>query len=88
MLYNESANPNYWYLKEVNYPYAGNIPVNDKYIQSLPKLSLEEFVKKDDQINEEQMRIMYSKMPMMEGVSVDKQKVRGSVEQVYEWEHQ
>jgi len=51
-------------------------------------LSLEEFVKKDDQINEEQMRIMYSKMPMMEGVSVDKQKVRGSVEQVYEWEHQ
>jgi GLPGLI family protein len=88
MLYNESANPNYWYLKEVNYPYTGDIPVNDKYIQSLPKLSLEEFVKKDDQFNEEQMRIMYSKMPMMEGVSVEKQKVRGSVEHEYEWEHQ
>lgn len=88
MLYNESASPNYWYLKEVNYPYAGDIPVNDKYIQSLSKLSLEEFVKKEDQSNEEQMRILQSKMPTIEGLTVDRQKVRGTVEQLYEWEHQ
>jgi len=25
-------------------------------------------------------------MPVMEGVTVERQKVRGSVEQVYEWE--
>ena len=88
MLYNESASPNYWYLKEVNYPYSGDIPVNDSYIHSLPKLSLEEFIKKEDQSNEEQMRILYSKIPAIEGVTVDQQKIRGSVEQVYEWEHQ
>ncbi|WP_293957829.1 MULTISPECIES: GLPGLI family protein [unclassified Sphingobacterium] len=88
MLYNESANPNYWYLKEVNYPYNGSIPIDYKYIHSLSKLTLEEFVKKEDQFNEEHMRMLYSKMPMMEGVSVEKQKVRGSVEQKYEWENQ
>lgn len=88
MLYNESANPNYWYLKEVNYPYEGTSPINDSYIHSLPKLTLEEFVKKNDRITEEQMRVLYSKIPVMEGVSVAGKKVRGGVEQVYEWEHQ
>ncbi len=88
MLYNESANPNYWYLKEVNYPYAGNTPINDTYIYALPKLTLEEFVKKNDRITEERMRILYSKIPVVEGVNVEGKKVRGSVEQVYEWEHQ
>ena len=86
MLYNESANPNYWYLKEINYPYTGNIPVNEKYIYSLPKLSLEEFVKKDDAILQEQMRIIESKRPVIDGLTSESGKVRGGVEQVYEWE--
>lgn len=86
MLYNESANPNYWMLKTVAYPYTGDIPVDEKYIYSLPKLSLEEYVKKDELLTEEQLRIMESKMPVMNGVTVDRQKVRGGVEQVYEWE--
>jgi len=32
------------------------------------------------------MRMMMSKMPLIEGVTVERKKVRGSVEQVYEWE--
>jgi len=86
MLYNESANPNYWMLKKVSYPYNGDIPVDEKYILSLPKLSLEDYVKKDEVLIEEQMRIMESKMPVMDGVTVERNKVRGTVEQVYEWE--
>lgn len=86
MLYNESANPNYWTLKKVSYPYSGAIPVNEKYIYSLPRLLMEDYVKKDEVLIEEQMRVMESKMPVMEGVTVERNKVRGSVEQVYEWE--
>jgi len=86
MLYNEGANPHYWLLKEIEYPYTGDVPVNEKYINGLPKLSLESYIKKDDLENEEQMRIMMSKMPMMDGVNVEHKKIRGSVEQVYEWE--
>jgi GLPGLI family protein len=86
MLYNESANPNYWTLKEVSYPYEGSIPVDQGYIYSLPKLSLQNYIKKNDALVEEQMRIMESKMPAMEGVTIERKKVRGTVEQVYEWE--
>lgn len=86
MLYNESANPNYWLLQELTYPYNGNIPVNEKHIYSLPKLSLEEYVRKDEAQTEQQMRIMQSKMPVIDGVTVERHKVRGAVEQVYEWE--
>ena len=86
MLYNEGANPHYWLLKEIEYPYTGDVPVNQKYINALPKLSLESYIKKADLETEEQMRIMMSKMPMMDGVSVEHKKIRGSVEQVYEWE--
>ncbi|RXF68211.1 GLPGLI family protein [Arcticibacter tournemirensis] len=86
MLHNESANPNYWLLQELNYPYSGNIPVNEKYINSLPKLSLEEYVRKEEAQTEQQMRIMQSKMPVIDGVTVERHKVRGAVEQVYEWE--
>ncbi|TKC08809.1 GLPGLI family protein [Pedobacter frigoris] len=86
MLYNEGANPHYWLLKKVSYPYNGDIPVDEKYIYSLPKLLLEDYVKKDEVLIEEQMRIMESKMPVMEGVTVERNKVRGTVEQVYEWE--
>jgi len=86
MLYNESANPNYWYLKEINYPYTGDIPVNEKYIYSLPKLSLQEFVKKEDAMLEEKMRIIASKIPVIEGMKSESKKIRGGVEQVYEWE--
>jgi GLPGLI family protein len=86
LLYNESASPNYWTLKEVSYPYKEHIPVNENYILSLPKLSLEEYVKKDEAWAEEQMRIMESKMPAVGGVTTERQKVRGTVEQVYEWE--
>lgn len=86
MLYNDSATPNYWLLQELNYPYSGNIPVNEKYLNSLPKLSLEEYVKKEEAQTEQQMRIMQSKMPVIDGVTVERHKVRGAVEQVYEWE--
>lgn len=86
MLYNEGANPQYWLLKEIEYPYTGDVPVNEKYINALPKLSLEHYVKKEDLETEERMRMMMSKMPLMEGVTVEHKKVRGSVEQVYEWE--
>lgn len=86
MLYNESANPNYWYLKEINYPYTGHIPVNEKYILKLPSMSLKEFVEKEDKNLEEQMRIIESKMPVMDGLTSERKKVRGGVEQVYEWE--
>lgn len=86
MLYNESASPNYWMLKEVSYPYAGDVPVRKSYINSLPVLSLQEFVQKDEAVIQEQMRIMESKMPAMEGVTVERKRVRGTVEQVYEWE--
>lgn len=86
LLYNESAAPNYWTLKEVSYPYEGNIPVSESYISSLPKLSLEDYVRKDEALVEEQMRMLESKMPAMEGVTTERKKVRGTVEQVYEWE--
>ncbi|WP_288813357.1 MULTISPECIES: GLPGLI family protein [unclassified Sphingobacterium] len=86
MLYNEGANPHYWLLKEIDYPYTGDVPVNEKYINTLPKLSLESYIKKEDLETEERMRMMMSKMPLMEGVTVERKKVRGSVEQVYEWE--
>jgi GLPGLI family protein len=86
LLYNESVDPNYWTLKEVSYPYEGNIPVNEGYISSLPKLSLEDYIRKDEALVEEQMRMLESKMPAMEGVTTERKKVRGTVEQVYEWE--
>ena len=86
MLYNEGANPHYWLLKEIAYPFTGEIPVNKEYINSLPKLSLENYIKKADLETEEQMRMMMSKMPLVEGVTVERKKIRGSVEQVYEWE--
>ncbi|GHE45438.1 GLPGLI family protein [Sphingobacterium griseoflavum] len=86
MLYNEGANPHYWLLQEIDYPFTGDVPVNERYIQSLPKLSLADYVKKTDLENEEQMRMMMSKMPLTEGITVERKKVRGSVEQVYEWE--
>ncbi|WP_286862315.1 MULTISPECIES: GLPGLI family protein [Sphingobacterium] len=86
MLYNEGGNPHYWLLKEIEYPYASDVPVNEKYINALPKLSLEDYIKKEDLETEERMRMMMSKMPLMEGVTVERKKVRGSVEQVYEWE--
>lgn len=86
MLYNEGVNPHYWLLKEIEYPYTGEIPVNEKYMNALPKLSLESYIKKEDLENEERMRMMMSKMPLIEGVTVERKKVRGSVEQVYEWE--
>ncbi|QIH35571.1 GLPGLI family protein [Sphingobacterium sp. DR205] len=86
MLYNEGANPHYWLLKEIEYPYTGDVPVNEKYMNALPKLSLESFIKKEDLETEERMRMMMSKMPLIEGVTVERKKVRGSVEQVYEWE--
>jgi len=86
MLYNESANPNYWMLKEVSYPYTGDIPVDAGYIHSLPKLSLQEYIVKDDALVSEQMRILQSKIPAMEGVTIERKRTRGTVEQVYEWE--
>lgn len=86
MLYNESAYPNYWYLKEVVFPYQGTKPVNEDYIFKLPKLSLQEFVKKEDAMLEEKMRIIESKIPVIEGMTSERKKVRGGVEQVYEWE--
>ncbi|MNM79693.1 hypothetical protein D3C81_916350 [compost metagenome] len=86
MLYNEGANPHYWLLKEIEYPYIGDVPVNEKYMNALPKLNLESYIKKEDLENEERMRMMMSKMPLIEGVTVERKKVRGSVEQVYEWE--
>ncbi|MDR2275989.1 MAG: GLPGLI family protein [Sphingobacterium sp.] len=86
MLYNESANPNYWYLKEVVFPYQGTVPVNENYIFKLPKLSLQEFVEKEDKMIDEQMRIIASKIPVIEGMTSESKKVRGGVEQVYEWE--
>lgn len=86
MLYNEGANPHYWLLKEIEYPFTGGIPVNEKYMNSLPKLSLENYIKKTDLANEEHVRMMMSKMPLVEGVTVERKKIRGSVEQVYEWE--
>lgn len=86
MLYNEGANPNYWMLQEVTYPYEGSIPLNNKYIYSLPQLSLQNYIKKEDAKFEEQMRIMESKMPPINGVTIEREKVRGTVEQIYEWE--
>ncbi|MDR6781966.1 GLPGLI family protein [Pedobacter africanus] len=86
MLYNEGANPNYWMLQEVSYPYEGSVPLDKKYIYSLPKLTLEDYIKKEDAQLEEQMRIMESKMPPINGVTVERKKVRGTVEQIYEWE--
>jgi GLPGLI family protein len=87
MLYNESANPNYWLLKEVSFPYEGSIPLNEGYIYSLPKLSLQDYVTKDDALIEEQMRRLQSKMPVVEGVTIERKRTRGTVEQIYEWEH-
>ena len=87
MVYNEAAYPNYWLLKEVQYPYVGDIPMDEKYIHSLPKLTLEAYVKKEEDKNEQQLRMMRSKLP--EGVEMEptsSKKVRGSVEQIYEWE--
>lgn len=86
MLYNEGANPQYWLLKEIEYPYTGDVPINEKYIHALPKLSLQSYIKKEDLETEERMRMMMSKIPLTEGVTVEHKKVRGSVEQVYEWE--
>lgn len=86
MLYNESANPNYWMLKNVSYPYEGSVPVSMSYISNLPKLSLKEFIQKDDAWISEQMRFMESKMPVIEGAIVEQKRARGTVEQVYEWE--
>jgi len=86
MLYNEGANPNYWTLQEVSYPYEGSVPLNKGYIYSLPKLSLQDYIKKSDARVEEQMRIMESKMPAIKGVTTERTKVRGTVEQIYEWE--
>lgn len=86
MLYNESANPNYWMLKEVSYPYEGSVPVDQGYIHSLPKLSLQNYIIKDDALVEEQMRMMQSKMPAIEGITIERKRTRGTVEQIYEWE--
>ncbi|WP_295769334.1 GLPGLI family protein [uncultured Mucilaginibacter sp.] len=87
MLYNESANPNYWLLKEVSFPYDGKIPLNEKYIYALPKMSLQQYITKNDALVEEQMRMLQSKMPAVEGVTIERKRTRGTVEQIYEWEH-
>ncbi|QQD13462.1 GLPGLI family protein [Sphingobacterium sp. UDSM-2020] len=88
MLYTESAHPHYWLLKKVSYPFEGQIPVDRNYIQTLPKMSLKKYVEQHERKIAEQMRIMRSKLP--EGVEFsteNKTKTRGTVEQVYEWEH-
>ncbi|MGE8380767.1 MAG: GLPGLI family protein [Sphingobacterium sp.] len=86
MLYNESANPNYWILKEIGYPYAGDIPVQESYIYALPKLTLQEYIRKYETISEEKKRILESKFPTSEVVIEERTKARGTVEQAYEWE--
>lgn len=89
MLYNESANPNYWMLQEVKYPYSGSIPVDERYLSSLPTMSLKDYIQKEDKVVDEQMRILESKMPAgMEGETIERKKIRGTVEQIYEWEHE
>jgi GLPGLI family protein len=86
MLYNEGANPNYWMLQEVSYPHEGSVPLDKGYLYSLPKLTLQEYIKKSDEVVEQQMRIMESKMPVIQGLTTERKKVRGTVEQIYEWE--
>ncbi|WP_353148523.1 GLPGLI family protein [Chryseobacterium sp.] len=86
MLYNESANPNYWMLKEIGYPYTGDIPIQESYVYALPKLTLQEYIRKYETISEEKKRILESKFPADEVVIEEKTKARGTVEQVYEWE--
>ena len=87
LLYNESAHPNYWMLSKVEYPYKGSIPVNLNYINSLPSTTLQKLITREEMVIEEKMRVIQSKLPP--GVEIDNttnEKVRGSVEQVYEWE--
>ncbi len=88
MVYNEGVFPNYWLLKEVKYPYVGEVPVNEEYIASLPKISLEKFVVREEEKVAQQIKILHSKLP--EGVEIetpkDSKKIRGTVEQLYEWE--
>jgi len=86
MLYNESANPNYWILKEITYPYAGDIPVKESYVYVLPKLTLRDYIQQYEAISEEKKRILESKFPTSEVVIEERIKARGTVEQVYEWE--
>lgn len=74
------------YLKEIDYPYTGDIPANEKYIFNLPKLSLRDFIQQEDKMFDDQLRIIESKMPAIEGESIERKRVRASVEQVYEWE--
>ncbi len=87
LLFNESAHPNYWMLSKVEYPYKGSIPVNMNYINNLPLITLQKLIKREEAVIEEKMRVIQSKLPP--GVEIDNttnEKVRGTVEQVYEWE--
>ena len=87
LLYNESAHPNYWMLNKVEYPYKGSIPVNHSYINSLPSITLQKLITREEAVIEEKMRVIQSKLPP--GVEIDNttnEKVRGTVEQIYEWE--
>lgn len=86
MLYNENVNPNYWMLKELTYPYDGDSDIKESYIYALPKLTLQDYIKKYEAISDEKKRILESKFPADEVIIEERTKERGSVEQVYEWE--
>lgn len=86
LLYNDSAYPSYWTLKQVDYPFKGNLPLDKNKIMALPKMSLKEFVVKMDKETDEQLKVFISKMPSDPNVTVEPTSERGGVEQKYEWE--
>lgn len=85
MLYNDSLAPNYWTLTNVEYPYNDKIPYSKSYLEKLPKMSLQAFIKEGDRIEEEEMKVFNSKLPP-DIVIESSERTRGTVEQVYEWE--
>lgn len=84
-------NYKYWVVKNIQYPYNGAPNYSSKYIKSLNSIGIKDLVKKIDDRNDEEERIMLSKVQLPAGVRVGKIEtvsgnIRGLVEQKFEWE--
>lgn len=84
-------NKRLWIVKNIQYPYKGNANFSKKYIGSLKKIGIKDLVEKIDDINDEEQRILLSKVKLPQGASIGKiETVSGNaremVENKFEWE--
>lgn len=85
-LKSDGINPKHWYATEVEFPYKGQIPINNHYIKTLPIITKKAFVEKADKKQKEELEIIASKRPKG-AFRVESKLYRPGIEQKFEWEN-